>query len=76
MEIIFEKSKLKVVDFSINSVNGGSILLAACKKDFKCDIRCWEINTLREEEKYFLILMFTKDLLKELKNINLNCLNF
>ena len=26
MEIIFEKSKLKVVDFSINSVNGGSIL--------------------------------------------------
>ena len=51
MEIIFEKSKLKVVDFSINSVNGGSILLAACKKDFKCDINIGKINTLREEEK-------------------------
>ena len=51
MEIIFEKSNLKVVDFSINSVNGGSILLAACKKDFKCDINVEKINTLREEEK-------------------------
>ena len=51
MEIIFEKSKLKVVDFSINSVNGGSILLAACKKDFKCDIMLRKISTLREEEK-------------------------
>ena len=51
MEIIFEKSNLKVVDFSINSVNGGSILLAACKKDFKCDINVEKIKTLREEEK-------------------------
>ena len=51
MEIIFEKSKLKVVDFSINSVNGGSILLAACKEDFKCDIDVGKISTLREEEK-------------------------
>ena len=32
MEIIFEKSKLKVVDFSINSVNGGSILLQLVRK--------------------------------------------
>ena len=51
MEIIFEKSKLKVVDFSINSVNGGSILIAACKKDYKCDIEVEKIRILREEEK-------------------------
>ena len=51
MEVIFEKSKLKVVDFSTNSVNGGSILIAACKKDYKCKIEGEKIIALRDEEK-------------------------
>lgn len=35
LEYIFNKAKLRIIDISLNSINGGSFAITVCKKKFK-----------------------------------------
>lgn len=51
LEFIIRKAKLKIFDYSLNSVNGGSISICVCHEHLKKEDSIQEITKLIAEEK-------------------------
>ena len=51
LEYIFNKAKLRIIDISLNSINGGSFAITVCKKNSKIKANIDVLKWMKSEER-------------------------
>ena len=67
LDYIIRKAKLKILDYNLNSVNGGSISISVCHSDLEKEDNSVEIKKLIAEEEKSINNFSFKNFEKEIK---------